>query len=167
LDFLDTDVFNITVDHCSAFLNPMIDSWDIDLKTFGMGIALNKALDSTPFVRFQFVETEGVDSSKQAPGFLEFLRNAALSGDASREELEFLRGLRFLLKSPSALYYYRELQSLRDPLHFPENHAATMHKHRDAEDVEKLMQVESRKHAIRRWARHRKNPRKTGKAKVS
>jgi len=30
----------------------------------------------------------------------------------------FLKTLRFRDKRPTALYYYRELQSLRDPLHF-------------------------------------------------
>jgi len=35
--FLDTDVFNVSVENCLSFLDPMIDSWDIDLKTFGIG----------------------------------------------------------------------------------------------------------------------------------
>ena len=73
----------------------MVDSWDIDLKTFGMGIALHRGLASTPFMKFQFVETEGVYSSEQEPGFQEFLRNAAMSGGASREEIDFLQSLRF------------------------------------------------------------------------
>ena len=33
-------------------------------------------------------------------------------------ELAFLKGLRLRGKRPTALYYYRELQNLRDPLHF-------------------------------------------------
>ncbi len=41
-----------------------------------------------------------------------------LSGDATPEEVEFLRQLRFKNGRPTALYYYRELQNLRDPLHF-------------------------------------------------
>jgi len=36
----------------------------------------------------------------------------------SREEIEFLRLLRFQGKRPTPLYYYRELQNLRDPVHF-------------------------------------------------
>ena len=36
LEFLDTDVFNVSVENCVSFLDPIIDSWDIDLKTFGM-----------------------------------------------------------------------------------------------------------------------------------
>src|SRR5437870_380610 len=29
LDFLDTDVFNVSVENCVAFLDPLIESWDI------------------------------------------------------------------------------------------------------------------------------------------
>jgi hypothetical protein len=32
--------------------------------------------------------------------------------------MEFLKKLKFNGKRPTALYYYRELQSLKDPLHF-------------------------------------------------
>ena len=32
LEFLDTDVFNVSVENCVSFLDPMIDSWDIDLR---------------------------------------------------------------------------------------------------------------------------------------
>ncbi len=167
LDFLDTDVFNVSVDHCATFLDPLIDSWDIDLKTFGMEIELNNGLGSSQFLKFQFVETGSVDSPEEEPGFQEFLRNAALSGDTTGEEMGFLKSLRFRQKRPSALYYYRELQSLRDPLHFSDSRGGAMHKRRDAEDVEKLMRVESRKNAIRRWAKNRKSPRKNDKAKLS
>ncbi len=167
LDFLDTDVFNVSIDHCAAFLDPMIDSWDIDLRTFGMEIELNKGLAATRFLKFQFVETGSVHSSEEEPGFEEFLHNAALSRDATGEELEFLKSLRFRQRKPSALYYYRELQSLRDPLHFSESRDGTMLKHRNGEDGEKLLRVESRKDAIRRWAKNRKSPRKNRKAKLS
>jgi len=40
------------------------------------------------------------------------------AADATEEEIEFLKLLRFRQKRPNALYYYRELQNLRDPLHF-------------------------------------------------
>jgi transcriptional regulator with XRE-family HTH domain len=42
LEFLDTDVFNVSIENCVSFLDPIIDSWDIDLKTFGMEIVLNE-----------------------------------------------------------------------------------------------------------------------------
>jgi len=41
-----------------------------------------------------------------------------LRGDATPEEIAFLKRLPFTRKRPTALYYYRELQNLRDPLHF-------------------------------------------------
>src|SRR5271155_1953667 len=44
LEFLDTDVFNVSVDNCVSFLDPMIESWDIDLKSFGLEIVLNRRL---------------------------------------------------------------------------------------------------------------------------
>ena len=83
LEFLDTDILNISSADCSSFLSPLLASWDIDLSTFA-----------------------------------EFLQDDTLSGDASAEEVEFLRKLQFKGKRPSALYYYRALQNLRDPLHF-------------------------------------------------
>jgi hypothetical protein len=48
----------------------------------------------------------------------EFLNDASLSSDATEEEIEFLKKLRFKGKRPTRFYYYRELQNLRDPLHF-------------------------------------------------
>jgi hypothetical protein len=43
-----------------------------------------------------------------------------LSGTVTAEEVEFLKRLKFKGKRPTSLYYYRELQNLRDPLHFRE-----------------------------------------------
>ena len=40
------------------------------------------------------------------------------SGNATEEEIGFLRKLKLRGKRPTALYYYRELQNRRDPLHF-------------------------------------------------
>lgn len=36
LEFLDTDIFHVSVEDCISFLDPLIESWDIDLTTFGM-----------------------------------------------------------------------------------------------------------------------------------
>ena len=55
---------------------------------------------------------------RREPGFRAFLQDSALSGDVTTEELTFLKKLTFAGKRPTALYYYRELQNLRDPLHF-------------------------------------------------
>lgn len=118
LEFLDTDIFNLSVEHGIAFLDPLIESWDIDLVTFGMDIVLNRRLASAPVKKFAFVEWEGDAPFDLEPGLAEFLQDTALSGDATEEEIAFLRQLRFKGKRPRPLYYYRALQNLRDPLHF-------------------------------------------------
>ena len=38
LEFLDTDIFNPSTEHCVSFLDPLVESWDIDLATFDLGI---------------------------------------------------------------------------------------------------------------------------------
>ena len=118
LEFLDTDVFHVSGENCVSFLDPLIESWDIDLSTFGMEIVLNHRIVPGHPRRFEFVEREPGHLRQVEPGLAEFLQNASLSGNATRDEIEFLRSLRFKARQPSALYYYRELQSLRDPLHF-------------------------------------------------
>ena len=117
LEFLETDVFNVSVENCMSFLDPLIESWDINLKNFGMEIVLNHRLASGHLKKFEFVEKEP-DQPEEEPGLKEFLNNSSLSGTATKEEMEFLKKLRFNGKRPTSLYYYRELQSLRDPLHF-------------------------------------------------
>lgn len=118
LEFLDTDVFNLSVENCVAFLDPLIESWNIDLASFGMEIVLNQRLAPRYSKRFEYVERELDQPIGEEPGFKEFLRDRSLSGDAAEEEIAFLRKLRFKGKRPTPLYYYRELQNLRDPLHF-------------------------------------------------
>ena len=68
LEFLDTDVFNVSVENCVSFLDPMIDSWDIDLKTFGMEVVLNRRLAAANLKRFEFVEQEPPTASPRNPG---------------------------------------------------------------------------------------------------
>jgi hypothetical protein len=36
LEFLDTGVFHVSLENCVSFLDPLTDSWDIDLATFSM-----------------------------------------------------------------------------------------------------------------------------------
>jgi transcriptional regulator with XRE-family HTH domain len=121
LEFLDTDVtdvFHISVENCVAFLNPVIESWDIDLRTFGVEVVLNRRLSLGPSKRFEFVERQVEEFPLVEPGLEEFLRNESLSGDATEQEIEFLKALKFRDRRPTAIYYYRELQNLRDPFHF-------------------------------------------------
>ncbi len=119
LDFLDADVFNVTPQSCLAFLDPLITSWDIDLASFSLDIALNRKIVTTGRKKFEFVETLAAGRREVEPGLRNFLKDRTLSGDIKESEIEFLKNLRFgNLGSPTAIYYYRELQNLRDPLHF-------------------------------------------------
>ena len=117
LEFLDTDVFHLSSESCASFLDPLLESWDVDISTFGIAFVLNHRLVPGTPKRFEFVERE-LSAGEDEPGFTEFLQDASLSAHVTRDELEFLRGLRFKGRRPSPLYYYRELQNLRDPLHF-------------------------------------------------
>jgi transcriptional regulator with XRE-family HTH domain len=118
MEFLETDLFNVSAENCVTFLEPLIESWDIDLTTFGMEIVLNRRLKSGTPKRFEFMERELTADVDGEPGLQAFLQDSALSGAATAEEIEFLKTLRFSRGRPTALYYYRELQNLRDPLHF-------------------------------------------------
>jgi len=118
LEFLDTDVFSVSVENCVSFLDPLIESWDIDVETFCIELVLNRRLALGHLKRFEFVEVEPERPFDIEPGLEEFLKDQHLSGDATDEEIEFLKRLRFKEKRPAPLYYYRELQNLRDPLHF-------------------------------------------------
>jgi transcriptional regulator with XRE-family HTH domain len=168
LEFLDTDAFNVSVENSASFLDPLIESWEIDLATFGMEIVLNRRLVPDYAKKFEFVEREYVQPEEE-PGLKEFLRYQSVSGDATEEEIEFLKKLRFNGKRPTPLYYYRELQNLRDPLHFrapmtqtvqkktlgqsqPKGSVAPMHKFMEADCIEKQLQLNGRKRAIQRWA---------------
>ena len=118
LEFLDADIFTVSREHCVAFVEPLLESWDMDLTTFGMDIILNRRLVPEHLKQFAFVEQPPEDPGDQEPGLTAFLQDPALSGNATTEEIAFLKRLRFKGKRPTSLYYYRELQNLRDPLHF-------------------------------------------------
>ena len=118
LEFLDTDIFHLSRENCVSFLDPLIESWDIDLATFGLEIVLNPRVAPGQVKRFAFVERESDQGVVEQPGLEEFLQDPSLSGTATREEVEYLTRLRFKGQRPTPLFYYRELQNLRDPLHF-------------------------------------------------
>lgn len=118
LEFLDTDILHLSPENCVAFLEPLIESWDIDLPSFELQVFLHPKVSPGSARRFQFIERPLADRRKREPGLAEFLADRSLSGTVTRDEVEFLELLRFRAGRPTALYYYRELQSLRDPLHF-------------------------------------------------
>src|SRR5258706_5410371 len=167
LEFVETDVFNVSVDNNVSFLDPLVESWDIDLATFGMGIVLNRRLVPDYAKKFEFVEREPLQPEEE-PGLKEFLRYQSVSGDATEEEIEFLKKLRFNGKCPTPLYYYRELQNLRDPLHFrapmtqtvqkitlgpyqPKGSVAPMRKFMVADCIENQLQLNGRITALYSW----------------
>ncbi|HEY2822256.1 MAG TPA: hypothetical protein VGJ06_14530 [Candidatus Acidoferrum sp.] len=167
LEFLDTDVYSVSTEHCASFLDPLVESWDIDLATFGLEIVLNRRLISGHAKKVEFVEKEA-ERTDEEPGLKKFLKYDAVQADITEDEIEFLRKLRFKDRQPTALYYYRELQNLRDPLHFraravrksskktlrqsqPLGSVAPLHRFRDARGIEKQMQLDGRKGAIKRW----------------
>jgi transcriptional regulator with XRE-family HTH domain len=118
LEFLDTDIFHVSIENCISFLDPLIESWDINLETFGMEIVLDRRLTAGHLKRFEFVEKETQLPSEVPQGLKEFLEDTSLSGDATKEELRLLKSLKLNGRQPTPLFYYRELQNLRDPLHF-------------------------------------------------
>jgi transcriptional regulator with XRE-family HTH domain len=118
LEFLDTDIFHLSREHCVSFLDPLIESWDIDLATFALDIVLNAGLVAGHVRRFEFLEREPDQLFGEEPGLAEFLQDPVLSGTATEDEVALLKRLRFKGRRPTPLYYYRELQNLRDPLHF-------------------------------------------------
>jgi hypothetical protein len=79
---------------------------------------LNRRLMGRQPKRFEFVERGTEAPFEMEPGLEEFLNDTFLSGDATEEEIEILKRLRFNGVRPTPLYFYREVQSLRDPLHF-------------------------------------------------
>jgi transcriptional regulator with XRE-family HTH domain len=125
LEFLDTDIFHVSDENCASFLDPLIESWDFDFVTFGIEIVLNRRLVAGKPKSFEFVEKDVEPPFEVEPGLEEYLNDPFLSGEVTEKELEFLKRLRFSGARPTPLYFYREVQSLRDPLHFGHSLAET------------------------------------------
>ena len=107
---LGSDVMHVTPKQ-RARLDAVIDAWEWDAATFALTVSLATGEQK----RFEYGERL---NGGQEKGLVEFLRDPLLSGTATDEELAFLKSLQFKERRPTALYYYRELQNLRDPLHF-------------------------------------------------
>jgi len=118
LEFLDADVFSVSNENCVDFLDPLVESWSVDLETLRIDVTLAGALVAEPRRTFLFVESDPDDSSNEGHGLAEFLQDRQLADHPSDEEIRFLRQQRFGGRRPNKLYYYRALQNLRDPLHF-------------------------------------------------
>src|SRR5690348_16124748 len=89
-EFLDTDVFHVSVENCISFLNPLIERWDIEFESFGMEIVLNRRLTRSHVKRFEFREVEPEFSFEIEQGLKEFLNDAKLSAGITEDETAFL-----------------------------------------------------------------------------
>ncbi|HST77038.1 MAG TPA: helix-turn-helix transcriptional regulator [Verrucomicrobiae bacterium] len=118
LEFLDTDIFHVSAENCISFLDPLIQSWDIEFESFGMEIVLNQKLSRDHLKRLEFQEARPTPDLEIEQGLEDFLSDPKLSAGVTADEIAFLKRLRIDGKRPSLLYYYRELQNLRDPLNF-------------------------------------------------
>src|SRR5213592_60498 len=94
-------------------LDASVASWEWNPATFALAVRLAGGEHK----HFEYAERDPATGNGEK-GMAEFLRDSALSGSATPAELAFLKSLRFKDRRPTALYYYRELQNLRDPLHF-------------------------------------------------
>jgi transcriptional regulator with XRE-family HTH domain len=108
---LGSDVLHVTPKQQSR-LDSAIAAWEWDPATFALTIRTTTGEPK----RFEYRERSG--NGDREKGLLEFLRDPLLSGSATPSELAFLESLQFIDRRPTALYYYRELQNLRDPVHF-------------------------------------------------
>ncbi len=118
LEFLDTDVYQVSNENCASFIDPLVVSWDVDLESIRLDIMLKDELIVDAHRTFEYVECESADSYDPKPGLAEFLNDPQLSGDVTEDEIRILRSHEFIGKRPTKFYYYRALQGLRDPLHF-------------------------------------------------
>src|SRR5256886_16526081 len=118
LEFLDTDIFHLSAENCVAFLDPLIESWDIDLATFGLEIVLNHSLVPGQAKRFAFVERDAEQPPREEPGLQEFLQDSSLSGSANAGEAAFLSRLRCQGRGPTPRYDARELRNCGGPARF-------------------------------------------------
>jgi transcriptional regulator with XRE-family HTH domain len=113
IDLLDSDP-RASIGDFSSFLAVLIASWDYDLDE----LTLEVELPGGAVRKFSFREN-AEDASDEEPGLRKFLKDPNLNSGVTPEEIEFLRRMRFPLGGrPTAIFYYRTLQNLRDPLHF-------------------------------------------------
>lgn len=114
---LTISALHLTVRHSELLLGVLIAEWDVDLVKFVIEVRPDRRLAGGKPRRFAMSEQARGEVDEE-PGFRAFVRDRALSSSASPDELAALKALRFEGRHPTAQYYYRELQSRRDPLHW-------------------------------------------------
>ena len=114
IELLESDP-RASIGDFSPFLDALVGSWDYDLDDFTLEVELAGGVRR----RFGFREETGRESGADERGLRAFLGDSKLSAGATTEEIDILRRIHFPRGvRPNALFYYRTLQNLRDPLHF-------------------------------------------------
>lgn len=122
IDLLDTDPA-ASIGDFSPFIDPLIQAWDFDFDRFILLIRLTSG--STR--KFVFREEAKERRVADEPALRAFLRDAQLSGGITEEEISMLRGIRLPRdRRATAIFYYRLLQNLRDPINFKQERAETV-----------------------------------------
>jgi len=116
LELLDSNPVT-SIGDFSSFIDPLIQSWDFDLNRFTIQVTLASGVSR----KFGFHEETSEATGTEEPALRAFLRDTTLSANATTQEIDVLRRMRFpATHRPIPLFYYRMLQNLRDPLHFRE-----------------------------------------------
>ncbi len=114
IDLLDSDP-TASVGDFSDFIEPLVRSWNFDEQRFILTVQLTTGTTR----EFRFQETVKTERTVDEPGLRAFLRDTTLNSGATAGEIDFLRRIRFTeITHPTAIFYYRTLQNLRDPLNF-------------------------------------------------
>lgn len=115
IDLLENDAA-ATLGDFTPFVDPIVASWTFDIDRFTLAVRLTTGVTR----RFEFAARQGHEKAAADPaGLRAFLRDSRLSGGITPEETAVLRSIG--LPEPqraTALFYYRLLQNLRDPMHF-------------------------------------------------
>jgi transcriptional regulator with XRE-family HTH domain len=115
IDLLENDGAG-TLGDFTPFLDPIVEWWTFDIDRFTLSVRLTNGATR----KFEFAEQQRREKPAADPaGLRAFLRDSRLSGGITPEESAILRSVR--LPEPqraTALFYYRLLQNLRDPVHF-------------------------------------------------
>jgi hypothetical protein len=111
IDLLDSDP-TASIGDFTPFVDPLIRSWDFDVESFTLVVHLTAGAPR----RFVFGEDAIERRAAHPAGLRAFLRDERLSAGVTDAEIAILRSLR--VPSATAVFYYRILQNLRDPLNF-------------------------------------------------
>jgi len=85
------DIFHVSAENGVAFLDPLIESWDIDLATFGLEIVLTTA-SSRAGEAIRVCRAEAEQPVGEEPGLKEFLQDSSLSAPRPRRRSSFSSG---------------------------------------------------------------------------